>query len=174
MPYQWHFAAFLCNAAKVSILIPMQVTSNVSYAKDRAKEKVQTTALRTQGMVSHAQERVADRVSKTLDKVQTGLDTFGLVKVQAGGGTQQFLSPTHEPPEQGGGGASAGAGGERPPTPKFLQHFEDFQDIKSIKSTTSASSDDLSIATTVAGCDKAKTCSNDMELMEQQVYYNLT
>ena len=41
----------------------------MNYAKDKAKEKV----LRTQGRVLQAQEKVADKVSQTLDKVPLGL-----------------------------------------------------------------------------------------------------
>ena len=117
-----------------------------------AREKVNTTVLRTQGLVSSAQEKVVDKVSKTLDKVQTGLDNIGLKK----------LSPTHETDEI-----------DRPPTPKFMQEnphlsFDDL--LQEVKSTTSASSEDMSIATT-ATQEKPKKCDYnlDMEIVQQQV-----
>ena len=46
----------------------LQVASNVSSVKEKAKDQV----LRTQGRVLQAQEKVAERVSKTLDKVPFG------------------------------------------------------------------------------------------------------
>ena len=44
------------------------MASNVSSVKEKAKDQV----LRTQGRVLQAQEKVAERVSKTLDKVPFG------------------------------------------------------------------------------------------------------
>ena len=128
--------------------------------------------LRTQGKISQAQEKVANKVSQTLDK----LDNIGDSLIKSG--QQLLLSPTHEAASTAAvyDAAAAAVEVQRPTTPKFLEHFgfDDYnQDLKSITSEPS-SEDTMSVATLdnvkAAGSGKKSAEVMDMEHVDEQVH----